>query len=214
MHNGIKYTFALLVGAAVGSVVTYKLLTDKYEKFYRDEIESVKEMYFNKIQEKDAEIEDMQSTQDKAKAKLMSFKEDLEEYNRQASVYSTDENNEEEEGGLNPNMFITPAVISPSEYGEDESYSVNVMYYYTDDILADESNCIIGNPDDIVGIEFREHFDDYGDRTVYVRNDVLRSYYEIVQEYTEYSDDDFDEDDEDFDDIDEFDTDLDSMVDE
>ena len=44
MNSYIKDTLIFVVGAAIGSLATYKLVEEKYRKLSQDEIKSVKNM--------------------------------------------------------------------------------------------------------------------------------------------------------------------------
>ena len=50
MYNGLKGTLIFVLGAAVGSAVTWKILKTKYDKIVQDEIDSFKETVVKKIE--------------------------------------------------------------------------------------------------------------------------------------------------------------------
>ena len=74
------------IGAAVGSVVTYKLVKTKYEQIANEEIEDVREYYRNKdnnsdkehLEEKSANIENKNSESDHLDA-VTSLKEKIDD---------------------------------------------------------------------------------------------------------------------------------------
>lgn len=80
-----------------------------------------------------------------------------------------------------------PLYISPNEFGDDPDYDLITMTYYTDDVLADDSDYRVDNIGETVGDEFVEHFGEYDDDAVYVRNDLTKCYYEILRSLKSYS---------------------------
>ena len=79
-----------------------------------------------------------------------------------------------------------PYVISPEEYGERDGYDLYSYTYYADKVLADEYNEPIEDVDSIIGLESLKHFGEYGDDSVYVRNDELKADYEILLDDEKY----------------------------
>ena len=79
-----------------------------------------------------------------------------------------------------------PYVISPEEYGERDDYDLYSYTYYADKVLADEYNEPIEDVDSIIGLESLKHFGEYGDDSVYVRNDELKADYEILLDDEKY----------------------------
>ena len=49
MGDAMNKIFIFTLGAAVGSVVTWKLVKDKYARIAQEEIDSVKEVFSNEI---------------------------------------------------------------------------------------------------------------------------------------------------------------------
>ena len=81
-----------------------------------------------------------------------------------------------------------PYVISPDDFGEEDDYEIESLNYYADGVLTDDWDNIIGNVDDIVGEESLEHFGEYETDTVFVRNDRLRTYFEVMRDLRRYED--------------------------
>ena len=57
-----------------------------------------------------------------------------------------------------------------------------MLTYYADGVLEDEYWNVIENPEDIVGDEFMNHFGEYADDVVYIRNEELKTDYEITRD--------------------------------
>lgn len=188
MNKGFIF-LAFVLGAAGGSFATYKLLKKKYEEIAQEEIDSVKEMYRSSQGEytTNPEIEEQKEV-----AKKSMDKPDIMEYSKKItdcnySEYSKTERNKPEEG---PEEKDTSDlyVISPDEFGEDDTYDRINLTYYADGVLADENDEEVENVDGTVGLDSLETFGTYEDDSVHVKNDRLRAYYEILRDERDYED--------------------------
>ena len=172
MNCTLSKVVMFTVGAAVGSAVTYKYLKTKYERIADDEIESIREFY----EKRRVEIPKNETTGDTEEIKKT--------YNEIADGYGStvmpDDANEE------VTCVSKPYVISPSEFGEND-YETESLTYYADGVLADETNEVIEDVDDIVGEASLETFGQYEDDSVFVRNDRLERDYEILYDSRSYS---------------------------
>ena len=81
-----------------------------------------------------------------------------------------------------------PYVIPPEEYDEMDDYEAVELTYYACGTLTDECNNIIEDVDEIVGNDFSEHFGEYEDDSVYIRNDRLQCDYAILRDNRHFSD--------------------------
>ena len=77
MSNGFKYVFAFSLGAAVGAVVSWRVLKTKYEQIADDEIADVKERFYRRLK-------DHQTTLPKDIDEMHEVKDDLYEQAKQA----------------------------------------------------------------------------------------------------------------------------------
>ena len=83
----------------------------------------------------------------------------------------------------------TPFIIPPTRFGEYDDYQQISLTYWADSVLTDDADMIIHNVEDIVGFESLNHFGDYEDDAVHVRNDRLKCDYEVLKDlrtYTEF----------------------------
>lgn len=184
---------AFIAGTGIGSVCTWQLLKQKYELLAQKEIDSVKAVYAErKIVEKAgksfaegfrdglkvAEDRTPKDVDDVDFKKYVSIiqKEDYTDYSRTV---------EEKKG----EAFVEkPYVISPEEFGEFEEYEKISLTYYADKVLADENDEEVDDVEEIVGKESLNHFGEYEDDSVFVRNDRLKCDYEILLDQRNYSD--------------------------
>lgn len=182
--NKATSLFIFVMGVAVGSVVTWQYTKKFYEQRAQEEIDSVKEVFLKRSQDKDIfnVIED-DSTPVKETARLDRFEEkpDISQYAKilKSEKYITDDKS--------PTTKSKPYVISPEEFGEFGEYEQISLTYYADRVLADDNDEIIKDVDNVVGAESLTHFGEYEDDSVFVRNDKLKCDYEILMNSRTYS---------------------------
>ena len=169
-------------GAAIGSVVIWKLIDEKYKKLAHDEIEEVRKYYKSKVtpetKEKPTEIDG--STTVAGQIDLVEYAEMLNEHGY--TNYTNDEIKE-------MSSVKRPYVIKPEEFGEIDYYDTETLYYYADGVLTDDGGNPIEDVDGMVGLDSLDHFGDYEDDSVHVRNDAKKTDYEILRDLGNYSDD-------------------------
>ena len=85
-------------------------------------------------------------------------------------------------------MVNEPYVISPEQFGENEDYERISLTYYADQVLVDENDEMIEDVEEMVGFESLNHFGEYEDDSVFVRNDAKKCDYEILLDQKLYSD--------------------------
>lgn len=171
------------VGAAIGSVVTWKFVKTKYERIADEEIESVKKIYnYKKIAEEHAA---------KPEVKVQNVVEVEPKVNQDRVDYSKltvdlGYTNESKEGG--EDMCKKPYVIAPEEFGEMDDYETVSLTYYSDGVLTDDFDNEIEDVEGMVGEDSLDHFGEYEDDSVFVRNDRYKTDYEILLDLRKYSD--------------------------
>lgn len=177
MNKGVKYAFAFVIGAAAGSFATWKILKTKYEQIAHEEIESVREVYRQKLNDMGEGEPDQKAEETEDDDSEYFVYEDM------ASEYTA------EKGGSDSTMNDGPYLITPGKFAENEEYDVEDLLYFTDGVLTDDAFNAIDNPESIVVPDFAEHFGDYDydQDTVYVRNDRLKTDYEILRDHRNYS---------------------------
>lgn len=180
---------AFVVGAGMGSVCTWKLLKRKYELIAQEEIDSVKAAYATREIGKGF-VEGFRDGLKVAEDRTQKDEDDV-DFKNYASIiqkegYTDYSRSVEEKKG---EAFVEkPYVISPEEFGEFEEYEKISLTYYADEVLADENDEEVDDVDEIVGEESLNHFGEYEDDSVFVRNDRLKCDYEILLDQRNYSD--------------------------
>lgn len=162
MNNSLTNLFIFAAGAAVGSLVTWKYLRTKYEQIAQEEIEAVKEVYSERYRHDDEEYLEEDEYTD-----ILS-----------RNGYVEDEITEEKK---EVKHMDKPYIISPDEFGEFEDYETVTLYHYADDgVLTDDCDEPVDDVEATVGEDYAEHFGEYEDDSVFVRNDAMKSDFEIL----------------------------------
>lgn len=186
MSNRSLFSLGFIFGAASGATVAWYLLKDKYETLAQEEIDSVKEVFARREQEMKDEtvkrnVAEGIKDSDRTKPDLKEYAEQLKKngYIRYSDLSADDE-------GVSDKQ-TKPYVIPPEQFGDDESYDQISLTYYADGVLADENDEVIDDVEETVGIESLNHFGEYEDDSVFVRNDTRKCDYEILLDQRTYS---------------------------
>lgn len=196
MTSVLNKIIIFITGAALGSVVTWKVLQKRYNERINEEMTEFKKSQRDESMEK---LEQMH-------ADLMEKKEEVEAHEATLKV---DENGPtltkpienwettskyyrrilEGEGYSNDDDGPAPYVIPPEEFGNDaDEYDLISLNYYEDGVLADDWGDVIEDIDRVVGKDSLTHFGEYEDDSVYVRNDRLKCEYEILLRVGKFED--------------------------
>lgn len=179
MKSNIINFLMFAVGAAIGSAVTWKLVKTKYERIANEEIESVKEV-FSRRNKKEKEPEEIEHG---TVAHMLETKpDDVSEY---AAMLEELKYNEK---GENDMKNADPYVISPDEFAELDDYQTVSLNYYADGVVADDIDEVVENVGSLIGWDSLNHFGEYEDYSVFVRNDALKTDFEILLDTRNYSD--------------------------
>lgn len=207
--------FIFVAGAAVGSAATWKIVKTKYEQIAQEEIDSVKEEYGrltklmrmeidacrkvtahnsdNENYEQDTSEDDENSDEER---EFTEKKREQIEYSRLASKYrsSVDHENEtneegdetEDDEGDEVPYINGPYVISPEEFASSPpGFNACTLDYFADGILADSWQVEV-NIEDTIGEDALNHFGEYVDDVVYVRNERTQLDYEVTRDPRTY----------------------------
>lgn len=211
MNNKIFSVILLTVGAAIGSAVTWKVVKTKYEQIANEEIASVKDEYRDlmskmkkKLQES-VEYEEPQNEEDDCEDdedypddddRDFTEKEKAQvDYYRMTSKYRTSDGKEDDaEGGEwdqnedEVQRINGPYVITPEDFNcNPPGYNVQPLDYFADGILADDWGMVL-DIEETIGEDSLEHFGEYDDDIVYVRNERKEIDYEVTKDPRTYQD--------------------------
>ena len=170
-------------GALVGAAVTYNHFKTKYERIAQEEIDSVKRAFSEPQQSEPVEG----STEDKSVDELIA--EEVSSYNDiiKTQGYAPD-------GvpaylqGKEVKGVSRPYVISPADFDTLDDYEAYSLTYYEDGVLTDEQDNPVEDIDAMIGRDSLNHFGEYEDDSVHVRNDALQCDFEILRDLRNSSD--------------------------
>lgn len=195
MKNVAKNILIFLLGGAVGSLVTYKIMEEEKNRIIKEEIDDIREHFVKKTEREKILEEDNSLSQDICDNKKASIDDyvSLLEKTKYSQYSEADIENESAKFDNykkeTTQIRTEPYVISPEYFGdkEDEGYDLITLYYFNDYVLTDENDepvCV----KDTVGENALGSFGEYEEDSVFVRNDVLKADYEILLIDELYSD--------------------------
>lgn len=184
----MKGLFIFAAGLAIGAVAGACVIKNKVLADAKEEIEEVREYYRSKAGETTNEVvEEVKEVVEEVKEvkgvvqeiKNGSDKRTYVNYNKLASTYKPQEE---------PTRFDDPFIIDPSEFGEDPEYDTMTLTYFADGVLVDDVDEVIEEPDIVVGLENLKVFEEFGASSIYVRNDIYKTDYEVIRDDWNHSD--------------------------
>ena len=190
----MKNLLFFVAGAAIGSVVTWKLIEKKYKDLADEEIESVIETFKNRKPR--ITKDNVKETVEKVINKYKEPKEIVEDIvtSERYSIENEEEIDEDDESNYTVNIdndieVVTPYVITPEQFGEYNEYGTKTLTYYADNVLTDEIDNPITSEEMItmIGIDALDHFGEYEDDSVYIRDEMNEMDYEILKSEKKFS---------------------------
>ena len=190
----MKNLLCFVAGAAIGSVVTWKLIEKKYKDLADEEIESVIETFKNRKPR--ITKDNVKETVEKVINKYKEPKEIVEDIvnAERYSIENEEEIDEDDESNytidVDPGIeVITPYVITPEQFGEYNEYGTKTLTYYADNVLTDEIDNPITSEEMItmIGPDALDHFGEYEDDSVYIRDEMNEMDYEILKSEKKFS---------------------------
>lgn len=190
----MKNLLCFVTGAAIGSVVTWKLIEKKYKDLADEEIESVIETFKNRKPR--ITKDNVKETVEKVINKYKEPKEIVEDIvtAERYSIENEEEIDEDDESNYTVNIdnddtVITPYVIEPERFGEYNEYGTKTLTYYADNVLTDEIDNPITSEEMVtmIGPDALDHFGEYEDDSVYIRDEMNEMDYEILKSEKKFS---------------------------
>ena len=173
----LSTVIAFFAGAAIGGATVWYITKERYAQLAEEEISSVKEAYAQR-----------ESKREKAEKALRQYAQRIQngeppEYSKTVVPTKTGTQEEPEQS---ENSGDVPYVISPDEFDELDGYTAISLTYFADGVLSDENGIVIDDVEEIVG-DGLNHFGEYDEDAVYVRNDAKRCDYEILKDERKYA---------------------------
>ena len=190
----MKNLLCFVAGATIGSVVTWKLIEKKYKDLADEEIESVIETFKNRKPR--ITKDNVKETVEKVINKYKEPKEIVEDIvtSERYSIENEEEIDEDDESNYTVNIdndieVVTPYVITPEQFGEYNEYGTKTLTYYADNVLTDEIDNPITSEEMVtmIGPDALDHFGEYEDDSVYIRDEINEMDYEILKSEKKFS---------------------------
>lgn len=193
MRTSISVAISFTVGAISGCMVTYYLLKKHFKEIADTEIESVKKAFEgynpdysdeNTISESsECKKERYESDGDYPDKTVMEYLNTVKKAGYAGktdytSFYLRTEDDTSE-------MTKEPYVISPDDFDEI-GYDVVSLTYYSDGVLANTDGDVVDDVDELIGNDSLSHFGEYEEDSVFVRNDLLKTDFEILKDPCSY----------------------------
>lgn len=200
MNKKLLNVLTFTVGAAIGSAVTWKVLKTKYERIAQEEIDSVKGEFVNLMQNMKQKLQN--TDEDATEEEYDEYYPDDDErdftekekeqinYYKLTSKYRGSKDDNNEEGGTGDEDEVPyingPYVITPEDFSNSPpGYNAQPLNYFADGVLADDWGVTV-DIDEIIGEDAVNHFGEYVDDIIYIRNERTEIDYEVTRDPRTY----------------------------
>ena len=171
---------AFVMGAVAGGATAWYYAKKKYEEIAQEEIDSVKKVFSKREKKEESKMVAEENTNQNSKKKP-----DISKYagviNKEGYDKSSNGDEEKEQD------TDKPYVIAPEFFDENEDYDCASLIYYADGVLTDDNDEPVEDVEGTIGVESLNHFGEYEDDSVFVRNDRLKCDFEILLDKGKYS---------------------------
>lgn len=175
--NSLKFIAVFLAGAAVGVVAVLRYAEKKYRAIAEEEIASVKEKFTVPRSGDSKPVPVPRSDEESESAHASRYQDILK--NSVPVDYSGYKGKAETQD--------KPYIIPPDEFGEFSDYeTITLTYYQGAGVLTDGAENEVDDIEEIVGMDSLDHFGEYENDAVYVRNDAKKCDYEILLSLLDY----------------------------
>lgn len=200
MKSTLNKVIIFAIGAAIGSLIAWKVTKTKYEELMTKEDKELREYYNKKIKAYDDASTTLHDYYVEQLDKIEKKKKEMEDgVDRDGDKVVNDLRERYTEVLKDHKYSIDepcydggedrPYVVSPDEFGNGDEYDIITLNYYADGIVSDDWGDKIEDIEATIGEDFASHYGDYPDDpdVVYVRNDRLKVEYEILRSLSTYS---------------------------
>lgn len=181
MNSKVSFILGTIIGAGIGVAGTYSYFKDKYEKLAEKDFNSRR--VFDEDKKDESEEPVAEKTADSRTVDKPSIAEYAARLQKEGYVNYSDMQDKKQKQEIGVDK---PYVIQPSDFGEFDDYEKISLTYTADGVLLDDMNEIVDDIEETVGEDSLEHFGEYEDDSVYVRNDTKKCDYEILLDQRNY----------------------------
>ena len=199
----MKNVLWFMCGATLGSLVTWKLVDEKYKRLAQKEIDEVREYYKGKKEEEPEEVNeyphktgvgpypgkeerDMSYVEREEYSKVLTdlgySKEDVDTLSEDPDISIELNEDGEYEVFVEPPTKAAPYVISPQEFGDQIGFDAENWTFYADGILTNDADQIVDEEE--IGLYIGDGLDHFGDfeyDSVHIRNEGMKCDIEILK---------------------------------
>ena len=151
-----------------------------------DDVEEKIDETEDESEEEDPEV--LESRMNYKKPPLKDYVKMVEDYGYKPKTHMEEVEEELANGEQGDEDIYEPFIIRPEEYGELHAYETLNLNYYADGVLTDDLDNPIEDVESLVPADFADHFGEYDDNAVFVRNDNLECDYEILRDLRKFTD--------------------------
>lgn len=181
MNSKVAFIIGSVVGVGIGVAGTYSYFKDKYEKLAEEDFNS------RRVFDEDKKDEPVEPVVEKTADSRTVDKPSIAAYSailqKEGYVNYSDMQDKKQKQEI---AVDRPYVIQSSDFGEFDDYEKISLTYTADGVLLDDMNEIVDDIEETVGEDSLEHFGEYEDDSVYVRNDAKKCDYEILLDQRNY----------------------------
>lgn len=181
MNSKVAFIIGSVVGVGIGVAGTYSYFKDKYEKLAEEDFNSRRTFDDDKKDEPEEPV--AEKTADSRTIDKSSIAEYVARLQKEGYVNYNDMPEKEMKQEV---VVDRPYVIQPLDFIEFDDYEKISLTYTADGVLLDDINEIVDDIEETVGEDSLEHFGEYEDDSVYVRNDAKKCDYEILLDQRNY----------------------------
>lgn len=201
-----KEIVLFLLGLGIGSTATYfgvkKRLEATMQEEMEQEIEAVKDYYIlreeqskkeTKVSENEENEPKSTEKQPKRDKKEPDYEKIIEKLNYGEYYQKKETPSESTEAADQEEEIEVPYTISDEEYIEENYYEkTSLVYFENDGVFMDASSLdIINDGTELIGEPNLEMFGEYDEDTLYVRDDVSKTDYEVIMTHCAYAESEY-----------------------
>lgn len=175
--KALKGLFIFAAGALAGTIAGARIAKKKYEEMANEEIEEIRAYYKNKENKEEVKEEKVEEVKEETTEVTVEERKQYNDIIRRGNymMYECEEDEEEEVKN------DEPYVIDASEFGTN--HCTMTCTYFADGVLVDDEDEVIEDAELVVGDHHVNIFKEYPNATtVYVRNDIDGTDYEIIKD--------------------------------
>lgn len=187
-------------GIVVGGVTAGYAVKNRYEQILEEEIQSVKDAYKDRVSLEERVMNTQKNVEsnliENCEIENIASVDDIKTYNETVKNKTKTDYGKyhkktietvEETTIINEEIFIPPSLIDEEEVGM-HGYDMKVLTYYSDSILADESDTVL-DIETYIGLDNAKLFSENpGCQSMFVRNEQNGIDYEIQRDDMSWSD--------------------------